>query len=193
VGAVKSKRSLLKCFTESPAEIQVYFEHVPKLITDFPLDVCLSYVFAQLERAQNAILCCGVVKLHRADAILARTAIDVHHMTRPDFKAKFETVFAKPIPSATSDLLGEAEDARDRVMHGKQTTDKDKRNAVASVLDYAGSQPACLEHRWVQAVRGPPRLQGCGSFARRTHQSLAAQGHGFHHLVRVGAGRLTSR
>jgi len=137
VGAVKSKRGLLKCFTESPAEIQVYFEHVPKLIADFPLDVCLSYVFAQLERAQNAILYYGVVKLHRADSTLARTAIDVHHMTRSDFKAKFETVFAKPIPSATSDLLGEAEDARDRVMHGKQTTDKDKRNAVASVLDYA--------------------------------------------------------
>lgn len=137
MGAVKSKRGLLNRFKASPTEIRTYFEHVPKLIADFPLDVCLSYVFTQLERAQNAILYCGVVKLHRAHATLARTAIDVHQMTRSDFKAKFETVFAKPIPSATSALLAKAEDARDRVMHGKQTTDKEKREAVASVLDYA--------------------------------------------------------
>ena len=137
MGAVKSKPGLLNRFNLSPAEIRVYFEHVPKLIADFPLDVCLSYVFAQLERAQKAILYCGVVKLHRVDATLARAAIDVHHMTRSDFKAKFETVFEEPIPSATSDLLAKAEDARDRVMHGKRTTDEEKRNAVASVLDYA--------------------------------------------------------
>jgi len=137
VGAVKSKPGLLNRFNAAPAEIRAYFEHVPKLIADFPLDVCLSYVFAQVERAQNSILYCGVVKLHRADATLARTAIDVHHMTRPEFKAKFETVLGKAIPPATSDLLAKAEDARDRVMHGKQTTDEEKRNAVASVLDYA--------------------------------------------------------
>lgn len=137
MAAVKSKPGLLNRFNAAPPEIRSYFEHVPKLIDEFPLDVCLSYVFAQLERAQNAILYCGVVKLHRADAALAKTTIDVHRMTRPDFKAKFETVFAKPIPSATSDLLQKAEEARDRVMHGKKTTDDEKRNAVASVLDYA--------------------------------------------------------
>ncbi|MGH9365038.1 MAG: hypothetical protein ACRD1B_07220 [Thermoanaerobaculia bacterium] len=137
MGAVKSKPGLLNRFNTAPAEVRGYFEHLPRLIQDFPLDVCLSYVFAQLERAQNMTLYCGVVKLHRAESGLAKTAIDVHHMTRPEFKTKFETVFEKAIPKATSDLLEKAEEARDRVMHGKQGTDDEKRNAIANVLDYA--------------------------------------------------------
>ena len=64
---VKSKPGLLNFFHKSPAEIQKYFEHLPNLIEQFPLDVVLTYVFARVELAHNMALYCGIAKLHRAD------------------------------------------------------------------------------------------------------------------------------
>ncbi len=134
---IKSKPGLLNHYASRPPEVRWYFEHLPKLVSEFPLDVALAYVFAQVELAHNMALYCGVAKLHSADTDVARRAVNAHHMTRDDFRAKFETVFGKPIPSATSELLVKAEAARDRVMHGKEATDDQKRNAIAQVLTYA--------------------------------------------------------
>ena len=133
----KSRRGLLNHFNRASAEIRNYFQYLPKLLADFPLDVCLAYLFARLELAQNMTLYCGVVKLHHANAAVARSATDTHRMTRGDFRDKFQTVFGKQIPDKITDALETAEDVRDRVMHGKSTREKDKRNAIAKVIDYA--------------------------------------------------------
>ncbi len=137
MSAIKSKPGLLKRFNNAPKEVRDYFTHLPKLVEDFPLDVVLSYVFAQVELAQNMTLYCGIVRIHKADGALARSAIDAHHMTRKEFRDKFTVVFGLPIPDAIGNSLGKAETVRDRVMHGKNANDSDKRNAVANVIDYA--------------------------------------------------------
>ena len=87
---VKSKPGLLNFFHKSPAEIQKYFEHLPNLIEQFPLDVVLTYVFARVELAHNMALYCGIAKLHRADTGLARHAVQAHHMTRKEFRSKYK-------------------------------------------------------------------------------------------------------
>jgi hypothetical protein len=137
MSAIKSKPGLLNRFNSAPKEVRDYFTHLPKLVEGFPLDVVLSYVFAQVELAQNMALYCGIVKLHKADGQLARSAIDAHHMTRKEFRERFAVVFGSPIPDAVANSLGKAESVRDRVMHGKYTIDLDKRNAVAHVIEYA--------------------------------------------------------
>jgi hypothetical protein len=134
---IKARAGLLKRFNSAPKEVRDYFTHLPKLVAGFPLDVVLSYVFSQVELAQNMTLYCGIVKIRKAESTLARSAIDAHHMTRADFREKFSVVFGKTIPSSIVDVLTKAEKIRDRVMHGKNTSDSDKRNAVANVLEYA--------------------------------------------------------
>lgn len=134
---VKSRKGVLNSYKEAPVQVQKFFAHLPKLLADLPLDVSLSYVFSQVELAQNLTLYCGIVKLHRADGTLARTAIDIHHMTRGDFKQKFQAVFDKGIPDKIGKTLETAEAIRDRVMHGKSTTEKEKRQALVDVLEYA--------------------------------------------------------
>lgn len=99
---VKSRKGVLNSYKEAPVQVQKFFAHLPKLLADLPLDVSLSYVFSQVELAQNLTLYCGIVKLHRADGTLARTAIDIHHMTRGDFKQKFQAVFDKGIPDRSA-------------------------------------------------------------------------------------------
>lgn len=128
---------MLNRYKSAPAPVQKYFIHLPMLLADFPLDVSLSYLFSQVELAQNMTLYCGIVKRHRAERSLVRTAIDTHRMTRSDFTEKFAIVFGKQIPAPISDVLHEAEAIRDRVMHGKSTEEKDKRKALVNVIEYA--------------------------------------------------------
>jgi hypothetical protein len=134
---VKSKRGLLKVYDKSSDPIRDFFRHLPALIQGFPMDVALAYAFARLELGQNLALYCGVVKLHKANAELARAAVGTQHMTREGFLTLFSTVFGFEVPKAASQALKLAEDTRDAVMHGKATTDDRIRNAVASVLEYA--------------------------------------------------------
>ncbi len=134
---IKSKPGLLSYFKALPEDVQVCFGCLPKLIELFPLDVALAYVFAEVERGQRLALYCGIVKLHRGHADLAYRAIQRYEMTRADFRSMYEAIYGKPVPSTMSELLIVAEGARDHVMHGKEATDEQKRNAIAHALEFA--------------------------------------------------------
>ena len=58
-------------------------------------------------------------------------------MTRGGFLELFHTIHGKPIPAGVIGLLSSAEKARDKVMHGKGATEKEQREALADVFDYA--------------------------------------------------------
>lgn len=60
---IKTKKSLLKVYNSCSSGVQRYFEHLPKLLDEFPLNVALAYAFSRLELAQNMALYCGVVKV----------------------------------------------------------------------------------------------------------------------------------
>jgi len=135
--AIKSKNGLQKAYSRAPAGILGYFKHMPQRLDAFPYTVCLAYAFAQLELAQNMALYCGVVKIYRADAELARRAVGTHHMTREGFADLYKVVFGVDLPQSAASALKTAEETRDHVMHGKPTTDDRLRNAIARVLEFA--------------------------------------------------------
>ena len=135
--AVKSKPGLKNRYNAAPKEVRDYFPHLVGLLDAFPLDVALAYVFSRVELAQNMTLYCGIVKRHKGNAALARKAVDAHHMTRKDFVQKYEAIFGKVLSSGAAASLQAAEAIRDKVMHGKKTSDKEVRQAIANVLDYA--------------------------------------------------------
>ena len=107
------------------------------LVADFPLEVALSYIFSRVEFAHNMTLYCGIVKLHRAEPSMARAAVDTQHMTRQQFRDKFQAIYGAPISEPTTRLIKSAEAVRDKVMHGKTTTEKVRRGAIDHVLEYA--------------------------------------------------------
>lgn len=134
---IKSKPGLKNAFDACSQEVRDYFEHIPKLLDDFPMDVCLSYVFARLELGQNMALYCGAVRIHKVNAEIARNAVGTHHMTRESFVSLYKTVFDISLPAAAHSDLTSAETTRDIVMHGKKASDDRIRNAIARVLEYA--------------------------------------------------------
>lgn len=121
-----------------PNAVQEYFEHIPGLlIAAFPLDVCIAYAFGQIELAHNMTLYCGVMKKHKAERTVARAVIDAHHMTRTEFQERFEVVFGAPLSPPVLDPLVQAEAIRDKIMHGKRTLEREKREALYHILTYA--------------------------------------------------------
>ena len=110
---------------------------MPGLLKDYPLDVSISYLFGLVELAQNKSLYCGMVKLHRVDAELARKAVDLHPMLRTDFRQFYEAIFGKKPTATTFVKLKEAEAIRDRIVHGKEASEREKRKAIVDIIEFA--------------------------------------------------------
>lgn len=90
-----------------------------------------------VELAQNKSLYCGMVKLHRVDVELARKTVDLHPMSRTDFRQFYEAIFGKkPTETAFVKLKG-AEATRDRIVHGKPASERDKRKAIVDIIEFA--------------------------------------------------------
>lgn len=134
---IKSKAGLKKAFSCCSKDVHEYFEHIPKLLQNFPMDVCLAYVFSRLELGQNMALYCGAVRIHKANAEVTRNAVIVQHMTREAFALLYKTVLDVDLPQAAYNDLQSAEKTRDQIMHGKGATDDKTRNAIARVLEFA--------------------------------------------------------
>lgn len=129
--------ALLKSFEQSSENVKGYFQHLPKLIKEFPHEVCLAYLFLRLEQAHNRALYCGVVKLHHADGDLTDRIINNDHVTRDKFQELYQSVFGSSVPEAAKALLTTAEKIRDKVIHGKDVSAMEKREAIVDVIKYA--------------------------------------------------------
>ncbi len=134
---IKSKPGLLNFYRRLPGEVRNSFQHLPRLVDEFPLDVSVAHVLAQIESGQRAALYCGIRKLHKADKHITWKAVGAHHLSRADFRSKFEMIYSKAIPESTIRLVTVAEAARDLVMHGKDVSDDNKRNGIGHALQYA--------------------------------------------------------
>jgi len=133
----KTWKGVVKHLQARPIEVQKYFEHCPKLVEEFPLDVGLAYVFSRIELAQNMALYCGAVKLHRANAGVTRSVVTSHHVTRDGFEILFTTIHGKALPKSVREKICGAERVRDKVMHGKGASESEIRRALVDVFDYA--------------------------------------------------------
>ncbi len=137
VVAAPSYKAVLAAHASAPPQVSAYFDTLPWLINNRDWEVALAYMFIRLERAQNMTLYCGVVKVHRANCTVARKVVNVHHLTRGGFLELFENVIGKPMPDAMVKKIQDAEKTRDKVVHGKQVSVAEMRNAVVDILEYA--------------------------------------------------------
>jgi hypothetical protein len=134
-----TKKGVVKRFKRAPHEVQDYFKHLPKLVEEFPWEVSLSYLFARVEYSHNMTLYCGVVKLHQAHKDVASNVVQKQHLTRANFSQLFKTIIGKKIDPRVVAKIKDAEEIRDKVVHGKRVSDADMRMAVTRVIEYAES------------------------------------------------------
>ena len=142
---VPRKASLRRKFDASDPEIRKSFEHYPTLFKDFPAEFSIAYLFTKLELAQNNTIYCGVVKLHKVNADLARVAIQKWHITRSGFKEKYKIIFGQCIGPEVVARLDYAEKIRDSIVHGKQPKDGAMRQAIYDILEYSEGLSATVK------------------------------------------------
>lgn len=130
-------RGVKNHFASTPQDIQKYFEPTGELIEKYDWEVSLAFMFTRVEKAMNTMLYCGARKIHKAHSGIAYKFVDKHHMTRKEFKRLFKNVFGIEIPSSTNKLLEEAEEIRNKIIHGKSASQADQRKAIIRLLDYA--------------------------------------------------------
>jgi hypothetical protein len=128
---------ILKIFEDLPENLKAYLSHFPSLARDYPWEVSISYLFAQTELAQNMTVYGTVVKLHRVDSSVAKSTVDSHHMTRNRFRELYKIITNTEISAEAITSVKDAEKIRDRILHGKNVSDSDKRKSVVSILEYA--------------------------------------------------------
>lgn len=92
---IKSRKGLLKVYKSRSQDVRDFFEHLPRLLDHFPLDLSLAYMFARLELGQNQTLYCGVVKVYRADRLSSSLLPFIaNNLPIPDATEKSVAVFS---------------------------------------------------------------------------------------------------
>jgi len=159
LNSIRSMRGLEVFYQGLPQEVQDYYKHLPALLDNFDYNVGLSYVFSLLEKGQHLALYCSIVKLHRTNKVLTRNALEEHHFIRRSYQEMYKRILGKSIPADAQDLFNKASKVRDKLMHGKDVSDHELRNAIAQVLSYSDK---INEHIYSIAAFRPytPSLQG---------------------------------
>lgn len=119
-----------------PAAVRNYFDSFPGLLTDYPWEVSVAYVFSRIEYLKNQTIYCGLLRLHHTEREVTRRLIDRDHMTRGRFRELFEIVFDKPLNKPLLAKLSEAESLRDKTMHGKPWTAAEARKALSDIFEF---------------------------------------------------------
>lgn len=131
------RRTVIKHFKQHREEVIKYFDPCLTLLEDdYDYDVVVSYMFSRLENAHREILYYGIVVLHDVSTKLAYKAIDLHDLTRKDFKEKFSKVYGFDIPKSLTKKIESAEAVRDRILHGKSPETGKRAQAVLDTLEY---------------------------------------------------------
>ena len=156
---IRSYKGLLYYFENLPDEIKEYYKVLRDLLKDYHFSVSLAYLFSLLERGHHMALYCSIVKLHKTDKILTRTALENHHFIRKGFQEMCERVLGKRIPTETQLFHDKTAKVRDKLMHGKDPSDDELRNAIANGLEYSR-----LFNEYVYSIAGfnpfTPSLRG---------------------------------
>lgn len=154
VPKIKSIPGLRNFYAACTPEVQEYFEHVPKLLEEFPMNVCLSYAFSLMEMGSIMALYAGAVKVHNVDTELARKAVEKEHISSEDWPRMYKAIFNVDPPRAAGKDLSEARDTRNLILHGRakvlsQTeVNRRVRQAIACVLHCAEEINDQLEDRF---------------------------------------------
>ncbi len=131
-------KAVLDLFDKQPDEIKWHFENFADLISrTLPYDVAIAYLFSRVEYAHRSTLYCGITKRYATDAILTQEIITSQHFTRKGFRTAFQAVFGETIQAPLLQLIKSAEKVRDTGMHGVVTTEKDGRQAIHDIFQYA--------------------------------------------------------
>jgi len=90
----------------------------------------------KLEEGHHRALKCGLVRIHECNSQKVDTELEKQHFTSDKFTSVFKNIFSSDIPDKAGKNLKLAQQIRNKLIHGKSTTDPERRNAIYYALMY---------------------------------------------------------
>lgn len=144
----KSYKGLQKKFNDLPNATKNYLRNMEGILADSSqYHIALAYAFMKIEEGHHRALKCGLVRLHACASAKVDDALAQQHFTRSYFQDVFNNVLGKRIPKNAQQLLKDAEDIRDRLIHGKSVAASDLRSGLSNALDYIANLGQFVEDR----------------------------------------------
>jgi hypothetical protein len=111
------------------------------------LPAALAYEFHLTETAHYRTLYGLLVRLHNANAELAKKIVNAQRMTRQDFRDRFKDLFGAEMPTAIVAKVQAAETVRDDMVHGRSAKDAELWTAIQSLTGYAIDLNALVKNK----------------------------------------------
>ncbi|MCC5969315.1 MAG: hypothetical protein JJU15_05160 [Pararhodobacter sp.] len=133
----KSYKGLKDIYDGMDQDVRVYLSKLePLLANGNNYEIALAYCFMKLEEGHHRALKCGLVRIHECDSKKVDTELEKQHFTSEKYATIFKNVFSSGIPIQAKDHLSKAQDIRNKIIHGKNTTNPKRREAIYHSIEY---------------------------------------------------------
>ena len=128
---------LKKVYDDLDCEVQNYLGKLEPLLTNGKnYEIALAYCFMKLEEGHHRALKCGLVRIHRCDSAKVDAELEKQHFTKEKYAEIFKNVFSANIPQKAASHLKRTQGIRNKIIHGKSTTDSERREAIFFAVEY---------------------------------------------------------
>jgi hypothetical protein len=133
----KSYKSLKSVYDTLDSDVKSYLSKLEPLLSDGEnYEIALAYCFLKLEEGHHRALKCGLVRIHKCASSKVDSELEKQHFTADKYAAVFKNVFSKAIPQQVKEYLSKAQAIRNKLIHGKTTTNPKRREAIYYALVY---------------------------------------------------------
>lgn len=133
----KSYKGLKSEYDNLDSDVKGYLSKLDPLLSDGKnYEIALAYCFMKLEEGHHRALKCGLIRLHDCHSGMVDTELEKQHFTADKYGTVFKNVFGAVIPKDAKASLTEAQNIRNKLIHGKKTADPDRRDAIYHALVY---------------------------------------------------------
>jgi len=144
----KSNKGLKDVYDGVDQDVRYYLNKLePLLDNGNNYEIAVSYCLTKLEEGHYRSLKCGLVRIHECDSKTVDTELDKHHFTAETYAMAFKNVFSSSIPTQATVHLAKAQEIRNRIIHGKNTTNPKRREAIYHVIEYMRIIGALVEEK----------------------------------------------
>lgn len=99
-------------------------------------EIALAYCFMKLEEGHHRALKCGLIRIHECNSAKVDSELEKQHFTAEKYAKVFKNVFSDSIPPSAKENLNKAQGIRNKLIHGKTTSDPKRREAIYYALMY---------------------------------------------------------
>jgi len=133
----KSYKGLKQIFDGLDNDVRINLAKLEPLLSDGNnYEIALAYCFMKLEEGHHRALKCGLVRIHDCDSSKVDSELEKQHFTADKFESVFRNVFSSQIPANARNNLSNAQSIRNKLIHGKSTTNPKRREAIFYALQY---------------------------------------------------------